>query len=698
MSLSLTLKTAMTGLQAAQMGIRAVSNNISNVNTPGYVRTTVDQQPLSIGGSTAGVMVEGLSRLTDQYLEAASQTATGDSSRWGAYSQYLDNAQSLFGDPSSDNYFFNRLDQIYSAFGAAANDPSSPLLRSQATAGVQDFLSDAQRINDQLVALGGTMDSRIASDVSQANDLIAQIDALNSDISRAKLVNQDSTGAENTQAQLIGQLNGLIGLRITPRQNGGVDIRSADGTLLTGQGGGKLAYNASSGTPGYISVVSQDGGPATAISVGSGEVRGLLDLRNTKLPQMSDQLGEFVQRAVEQLNAAHNDASTVPAPATLTGRNTGLDQATALANFTGTATVAILDSSNMVQRKVAIDFDAQTLSVDGGPPTAFSPATFDSDLTSALGGMGSASFTNGVLSISASGAGSGVAIDQGTSQKAGRGFSAYFGLNDLVRSSGPGTYDTGLTLADAHGFTPGDTITLRLSQPDGKPITDVTVTVPAAPTMGDLLNALNSNATGVGLYGQFTLDANGRLTFAGSPPANATLSVVRDATQRGGPGGMSISQLFGLGTSERSVRTDQFQLSPAIAGDPTKLAFAKLDLTTSGPALRPGDATGALALAGAGDVNTGFGAAGSLGAVTMTVSRYASEFAGSIGRDAADASSRKDAADAVKSEADQRLQSVEGVNLDEEMVNLTTYQQAFNASARMIQATKDLFDVLANLI
>ena len=31
-------------------------------------------------------------------------------------------------------------------------------------------------------------------------------------------------------------------------------------------------------------------------------------------------------------------------------------------------------------------------------------------------------------------------------------------------------------------------------------------------------------------------------------------------------------------------------------------------------------------------------------------------------------------------------------------VNLTTYQQAFNASARMIQATKDLFDVLANLI
>jgi flagellar hook-associated protein 1 len=56
------------------------------------------------------------------------------------------------------------------------------------------------------------------------------------------------------------------------------------------------------------------------------------------------------------------------------------------------------------------------------------------------------------------------------------------------------------------------------------------------------------------------------------------------------------------------------------------------------------------------------------------------------------------AADAVTSEATARRQSVEGVNLDEELVRLTTYQQAFNASARMIQATKELFDVLTSMI
>ena len=52
----------------------------------------------------------------------------------------------------------------------------------------------------------------------------------------------------------------------------------------------------------------------------------------------------------------------------------------------------------------------------------------------------------------------------------------------------------------------------------------------------------------------------------------------------------------------------------------------------------------------------------------------------------------------MANEAIARRQSTEGVNIDEELVRLTTYQQAFNASARMIQASKELFDVLTNMI
>src|SRR5688500_6843318 len=143
MSLGITLKTAASSLQAAQANLRVTSDNIANVNTPGYVRKAVNQVPLVVDGVGQGVKIDGIRRVTDQYLQLASLNAGSDASRWSAVSQYLDNAQSLFGDPSSQSFFFNRLDRIYGAFAAAADDPSSSLLCSQALSGIEDFLSEA---------------------------------------------------------------------------------------------------------------------------------------------------------------------------------------------------------------------------------------------------------------------------------------------------------------------------------------------------------------------------------------------------------------------------------------------------------------------------------------------------------------------------------------------------------------------------
>ena len=36
--------------------------------------------------------------------------------------------------------------------------------------------------------------------------------------------------------------------------------------------------------------------------------------------------------------------------------------------------------------------------------------------------------------------------------------------------------------------------------------------------------------------------------------------------------------------------------------------------------------------------------------------------------------------------------------MDEELIRLTTYQQAFNASARLIQAVNDLYDELLKVV
>jgi flagellar hook-associated protein 1 FlgK len=700
-SISGIMQSATSGLEAAQAALNAVSNNIANVNTPGYTRETVVQQEQVVGGAGAGVQVTGVQRVTNQYLQAASLSAGSDSSRYNVYSQFLDSAQNLFGDPSATDYFFNQPNEIAADFASAANDPSSSLLRGQATTQVSSFLSDANSINTQISALSANVDSQVNSDVTQANSLLTQIASLNNDITRAKVSGGDATGSENIQAQLLTQLSGLMNVNVSARAQGGVSVRSSEGVQLVGDGGAStLAYNSSPTTPGYITAATP-GSPNTpqAITVNSGEIRGLLDLRNTKLPGISDQLGEFVSRSAQALNAASNASTASPPPSSLTGQNTGLDLPTAVSGFSGQSTVAITNASGVVQQTVAIDFTAGTMSVNGAPGVAFTPANFLTQLNTALGASGTASFSGGALSISASG-GNGVAIDEGTSQKAGEGFSQFFGMNNLVTSTGLSTYDTGLSASDPNGFTPGDTITLQLSTSDGRP-RQVTVAVPPAgsPTMGDLVNSLNNNATGVGLYGAFTLDAQGGLTFTGTPPQNAQLSVVADSTSRGA-GGPSISQLFGIGTAARSARAGSYQVNPTMASDPTQLPLGTLNLGVAAgqPAITPGDGSGALALSLVGQNTTLFKAAGDLGNVTMTLNNYAAQFSGSIGSDAANAASQSSSAAAVQTTANAKLSSVEGVNMDEELVNLTTFQQAYSANARMIQATKDLYDTLLSIL
>src|SRR4051812_12526863 len=234
MSITSVLNTAASGLLAAQTGLRTVSDNIANVNTPGYVRKALDQSQLAVNGVGMGVKIDGVKRVTDQYLQLASLSASSDASRWDVVSQYLDNAQSLFGDPSSASFFFSRLDSVWSGFAAAADDPSSSLARAQAIFNTQDFFDEATRISGQIENLTGNLDTQINSNVDHANDLLEQINTLNVDISRATVSQADASGSQNLQSGLIDELSKLMNVRVVQRSDGGVTIRSSEGVMLSG--------------------------------------------------------------------------------------------------------------------------------------------------------------------------------------------------------------------------------------------------------------------------------------------------------------------------------------------------------------------------------------------------------------------------------------------------------------------------------
>ncbi|MBN8552321.1 MAG: flagellar hook-associated protein FlgK [Caulobacterales bacterium] len=705
MSLNLIMNTASSGLMAAQTQLRVVSDNVSNVNTPGYVRKIADQVAYSSNGIGAGVDVARVRLATDRFLQAASLKAEADAGRYGVQSELYDRIQALLGDPGGSGGLLNKVNGLFSAFSTLSDNAISGPYRQQALSQTQALFDEATRISTQIQAVREDADARISTGVARANDLLGQIEALNVEISRAAVAGGDTTGAESAQAALIDQLSAIMDVRVSVRPVGGVQVRTGTGMLLAGDGHATLDYNRAGAVNAESAFdeiwLTEPYGVKRPLldHLGSGELRGLIDLRDKEAPAASQRLAELVTRISDELNRAHNASTSVPAPSVLTGRNVGTSLEAALTGFSGTTNVAVTNAAGAITARAEVVFSGGSMTINGAAAT---PANFLSVLNAQLGGAATASFNNGVLSIQATSSANGVVIaDDATSpaSKNGRGFSHYFGLNDLVRSDRPATYDTGLTAGSAHGFTAGETLTFRFAGASGARLRDITVQVPAGATMADLITALNDPMTGVGRLGSFALDPQGRLGFTSISGQGTTYSVIGDTTTQV-PSGVSMTELFGLGGGVRASRLDGFSVRSDILAQPNRLALARLDLNAAPgtPALSVGDGRGALNLGKAGEVSATFEAAGAVGASSMSITRYVSELAGDVGGRAAAAQSRAEAAAAVRTEARQRQASQEGVNLDEELVSLTTYQQAFNASARMIQAAKDLYDTLLNMI
>lgn len=704
MSLTSIMNIATSGLQVAQAQLRINADNIANVNTVGYVRKVADQSAAVTGGQGAGVDVSRVRLATNRFLQAAGLAASADAARQTVRYELYDQIQTQFGDPSGDGGFFADIDKLFASYATLGESPTSSAARQDTVYKTQALFNEAAGIAADIQAARQEADSRLRSAVETINPLLEQIDKLNGTISSGSVINQDVTGAQNAQQTLINELSQYMDVKIEPRASGGVTLRTATGMTLVGEGHATLSYQAAGtvdATTAFSDImITEPNGTRWPLldGVSSGEIRGLVELRDIDAPAAAARLGELTAKLADELNRAHNANSSVPAPTSLTGRNTGQSLENALTGFTGTTTITAVDSAGVIQASAEIVFSGATMTING---VAADPTTFLATINAQLGGAATVGFAGGQLQIEGQG-GNGIAIaDDATnpSSKGGRGFSHWFGLNDLVSTTTPSFYDTGLALASEHGFDAGESLTFRFGSETGSRLRDITVAVPAGTgTMGELLTALNDPVAGVGRYGAFSLDASGTLSFKAYDASRTTMSVVKDSTTQD-PSGLSMSQLFGLG-GMGATRAGAYSVRSDIQQDPGKLALAQLNLSAAAgtSALSKNDGRGGLLLADAGKKNVNFASAGGHSGGTKTLSSYAADFAGDLGAKASAAKTRAETATALAQEADSRRNSSEGVNMDEELVNMTTFQQAYNASARLIQASKDMYDVLIGIL
>jgi len=710
-SLNGIANSALSGLQTAQTALSVVSNNVTNLNTAGYVREVVNQSPLTSDGQVVGVQIADIQRVASQFLQQEALSAGASSSQYDTMANLFTQLNGLLGAPGDSQSLSTGLTNLQSALATASQAPTSSSSYTAVVNALQGVASNINNVSSNITSLQGQIDDQVVSSVSSTNSLIQQIYQLNQQITSATAAGNSPDALEDQRDTELTSLAQVMGITVSQNSNGSVNVSTPDGVNLVSSTYATLSYSggAQNGTYGNIQI--QDTNPQSGQLIGQaqaldphldgGSLDGLITMRDQTLGGLAQSLGNFAQNVSQAVNAQSNANAAFPPPTSLTGRDTGLLSTDAL-NFSGQTTIAVANSSGNLVSQVNVNFGNGTLSVDGGPTTSIGTTvgSFVTALNSALGSNGSASFTNGQLSISANGS-NGIVVQDSASNPSSRGgtpFSQFFGLNNVFQSAAPTVLATGLSASDSSGLAAGGQIEMSLKGPNGDIVKQVSVSTTAGMNIGNVVSALNSAMGGAVT---FTLGSNGAITTTNSALyPNYQLNVTEDTTSRGTTG-VSFTQLFGIGANNLADQANDFAVTSAVINTPQLIGMATPDITSSTVAgnniVEGGDNSGAIALENVITANRNFSAAGSISSQTTSLSDYAASFYQDVSDQSNAVTQNQTTQDDRLQEAQTQQSSLSGVNLDEELTNLTTYQQAYSASARLLTVVDQLYQTLLQI-
>src|SRR5512137_1326100 len=99
------LEIARRALLAHQSSLNVTGNNLANVATPGYTRQRAEMIPSPSertpeGILGTGVVMDGISRLRDVFLDTQIRDEMGLAGKWSARSDILNRVESVLNEPS----------------------------------------------------------------------------------------------------------------------------------------------------------------------------------------------------------------------------------------------------------------------------------------------------------------------------------------------------------------------------------------------------------------------------------------------------------------------------------------------------------------------------------------------------------------------------------------------------------------------
>ncbi|MBI1246192.1 MAG: hypothetical protein GC202_14415 [Alphaproteobacteria bacterium] len=661
MSLSAALNSSLSALLTLQQQSRLVSANVANAQQPDYTRKVANLTTPAVAGLPTGVNIQSITRTVNQTLQNDLLSRTADSAADQVKSTYL-KFVSQFLEADQDN---PSITQQLQAFQQAWTDfEASPENTNLSRAIVIQGQQLVTAIN-QLSANPPKIDSQILADIgsnlSTLNSLVQQAYSLN-----AQLITQSSTGQpvgdlQDQMDSVVKQMAKITKVQILGTGTAALQIITSGGqTLVAGSVPPIFSFNA---TTNQVQVTVN--GTSTAVqstAFQSGQLDALIKLRagysdtttfSQQVMTSTDPAEGLLRKYVNQIDQIANQVASVVNNAYNTGNTFSTELA---ANF---FTYANLTNPPAATTATTITSGTATATTNGGGLTD--------------GGAAFASYApTGALYYR-------VTITAGQ----GKGSSAIITSSTATTITAPGLAST-------------DSTSQYTIQSVTGPLMTGSATAATATTVTDTNNAWAVNAfapTAAGISYQVRI-------ISGTGAGQVGLIASNTATT------LTVSPAFTTTPAANSV----YVIEPALGNLPSAASMLQINPNlTSGVATIARSAASSVNQALSIQANATFDAiplpAASLASLNNTgIIQGSLNIAGTMAsvlsyaaQGTASSQKNSDDSERLRFQTDQTYRNAVGVSVDNEMAQLVVLQNAYQASAQVLQTVRTMLDTLINL-
>lgn len=308
------LNNALSGANAAQAALNAVSQNLSNLQTRGYTRQGVLLGSLgpSAGMRTAagnGVAVTALLRFSDSYKSQQMWSANSNLGQYQPKQQYLSQLEKVMSSETSSISY--GIDKFFNALNAAAGDPTSTPLRQQVLTSADSMAQYFNNMYNLTVTQLNSVSQQRDAMLPQINTTVQSIADLNKQIAEAGVLGTNNSALIDARDEAIDKLSGYVAIEVQEQPDGSRSVSLKTGQPLVL---GTLASRFSSTTVAGVQTLQLTLTGTTytldAAKVG-GQLGGLNAVEKDTLLPMQQSIVELAQQLSARLNTVFG-AGTKP--------------------------------------------------------------------------------------------------------------------------------------------------------------------------------------------------------------------------------------------------------------------------------------------------------------------------------------------------------------------------------------------------